>query len=138
MTLLQIIETLKAIAITQPLIDTATDGDIYQALNGNTSVKYGVFHVNQTTHQSTDTTDTYGLNLFFVDMLAEDESNRLQVQSLGKTLIDNIVRVFCEQYDADVATITYTPFTQRFNDMTAGVFATMNITTYKETSCAEI
>lgn len=137
MTLLQIIDTLKAIALTQHNIRTATDGDIYEALNGNLSVKYGAFHVNQTSHQTTENTDVYGLNLFFVDRLEDDDSNRLQIQSIGKTVLDNIVRAFCEQFDADIPTITYTPFTQRFTDMTAGVFATVTLTVFKEWSCAE-
>ena len=137
MTLLQIIDTLKAIALTQHNIRTATDGDIYEALNGNLSVKYGAFHVNQTSHQTTENTDVYGLNLFFVDRLEDDDSNRLQIQSIGKTVLDNIVRAFCEQFDADIPTITYSPFTQRFTDMTAGVFATVTLTVFKEWSCAE-
>ena len=79
MTLLQIIDTLKEIALGQPNIRTASDGDIYESLNGNTSVKYGVFHINQTNHQTTENTDTYGLNLFYVDRLEDDERNRLQI-----------------------------------------------------------
>lgn len=137
MTLQETIQTLKAIALTQQGIRSATDGDIYDALNGNTNVKYGVFHINQTTHQSTEDTDTYGLNLFYVDRLEADDANRLQVQSIGKTLLDNIVMIFCTACDVDVPTVTYTPFTQKFTDMTAGVFATVNFTIFKEWTCPE-
>ena len=45
MTLFQIIESLKKIALTQPNVRTATDGDIYEKMNGNPSVRYGGFHV---------------------------------------------------------------------------------------------
>ena len=137
MTLLQIIDILKGIALSQANIRSATDGDIYDALNGSLRVKYGAFHINQTSHQTTENTDTYGLNLFYVDRLEDDDSNRLQIQSIGKTVLDNIVRTFCEDYDTDMPTITYTPFTQRFTDMTAGVYATITLTVFKEWTCAE-
>lgn len=137
MTLQEIINILKKIALTQPNVRTATSGDIYEVMNGNPSVKYGVFHITQNTHQSFDNRDVYGLNLFYVDRNEDDNANTLQVQSVGKTVIDNIVKSFCEEFDGEFPTITYTPFTQRFKDDTAGVFAGLSLEVYKEWTCAE-
>ena len=137
MTLQEIINILKKIALTQPNVRTATSGDIYEVMNGNPSVKYGVFHITQNTHQSFDDRDVYGLNLFYVDRNEDDNANTLQVQSVGKTVIDNIVKSFCEEFDGEFPTITYTPFTQRFKDDTAGVFAGLSLEVYKEWTCAE-
>lgn len=137
MTLQEIIKTLQAIALTQPNVRTATDGDIYEVMNGNEGVRYGVFHITQNTHQSYDDRDVYGLNLFYVDRNEDDNANTLQVQSTGKNVIDNIVRSFIEEFDGEYPSITYTPFTQRFKDDTAGVFAALSMEVYKEWTCAE-
>lgn len=138
MTLIEIIKILQDIALTQPNVRTATNGDIYEVMNGNPSVKYGVFHITQNTHQSYDDYDTYGLNLFFLDRNEDDDANTLQIQSIGKEVIDNIVKIFCEGFDADFPTITFTPFTQRFDDDTAGVFANIQLEVYKDWDCADI
>lgn len=138
MTLIEIIKILQDIALTQPNVRTATNGDIYEVMNGNPSVKYGVFHITQNTHQSYDDYDTYGLNLFYLDRNEDDDANTLQIQSIGKEVIDNIVKIFCEGFDADFPTITFTPFTQRFDDDTAGVFANIQLEVYKDWNCADI
>lgn len=137
MTLIQIVDILKKIALQQPNVRTATDGDIFDVLNGNPNVRYGVFHVNQTNHKEEDDVDTYGLNLFYVDRLTDDDENRLLIQSVGKSIISNIVTTFCEEFDGEAPTITYTPFTQRFTDECAGVWCAVNISVTKEYACAE-
>lgn len=137
MTLIQIVDILKKIALQQPNVRTATDGDIFDVLNGNPNVRYGVFHVNQTNHKEEDDIDTYGLNLFYVDRLTDDNENRLLIQSVGKSIIGNIVTTFCEEFDGEAPTITYTPFTQRFTDECAGVWCAVNISVTKEYACAE-
>lgn len=137
MTLIQIVDILKKIALQQPNVRTATDGDIFDVLNGNPNVRYGVFHVNQTNHKEEDDIDTYGLNLFYVDRLTDDDENRLLIQSVGKSIIGNIVTTFCEEFDGEAPTITYTPFTQRFTDECAGVWCSVNISVTKEYACAE-
>lgn len=137
MTLYQIIDTLKNIALTQPNIRTAMDGDVFDAMNGNPSVKYGVFHVTQTTHTEDDQFDNYGLNLFVMDRLEDDDANRLQIQSTAKQQLSNIINTFCETFDAEHETINYQMFTQRFKDLTAGAWATVTFQVLKDYSCAE-
>lgn len=138
MTLYQVITTLQDIAITQPNVRTATNGDIYEVMNGNPSVKYGVFHITQNNHQTFPDYDIYSLSLFYLDRNEDDDANTLQIQSIGKEVIDNIVKIFCEGFDADFPTITFTPFTQRFDDDTAGVFANIQLEVYKDWNCADI
>lgn len=137
MTLYQIIDTLKKIALTQPNIRTATDGDVFDAMNSNPSIKYGVFHVTQTTHTEDEQFDNFGLNLFVIDRLEDDDSNRVSVQSTAKQLLSNIIGTFCETFDAEHNNITYQIFTQRFKDLTAGVWATVTFQVLKDYSCAE-
>lgn len=137
MTLYQIVNTLKNIALTQPNIRTAMDGDVFDAMNANPSVKYGVFHVTQTTHTEDDQFDNYGLNLFVMDRLEDDDANRLQIQSTAKQQLSNIINTFCETFDAEHETINYQMFTQRFKDLTAGAWATVTFQVLKDYSCAE-
>lgn len=138
MTLYQIIQILKQIALTQPNIKSATDGSIYEVMNTNPSVKYDVVHFSQTTHQSDEETDYYGLNIFYVSRLEDSlEDNRLQIQSIGKEVLDNIIRTFCENWHIDFPTITYTPFTQKFNDLCAGCYCNLRLELPKEIICAD-
>lgn len=138
MTLYQIVDILKSIALTQPNIQSATDGSIYDVMNTNPSVKYDVFHISQTTHQSDEETDYYGFNIFFVSRLEDSlEDNRLQIQSIGKEVLDNILRTFCENWGIDFPIITYTPFTQKFNDLCAGCYCNVRIEVPKELICAD-
>ena len=138
MTLFQIIQILKEIALTQPNIKSATDGSIYDIMSTNPSVKYDVVHFSQTTHQSDEETDYYGLNIFYVSRLEDSlEDNRLQIQSIGKEVLDNIIRTFCENWGIDFPIITYTPFTQKFNDLCAGCYCNLRLEIPKEIICAD-
>lgn len=132
MTLYQIIRRLETFALTLPNVRTASDGDVYTGLNDNPELKYGVFFITQNTHQEYEDMDRYGLTLFYIDRLDDTlEDNRLQIQSIGKEVISVILRDFCEEYDIDLPTINYTPFTQKFKDETAGVYAQLTIDVIK-------
>lgn len=137
MTLYEIIDILKKISLTQPNIRTATDGDIFDKMNANPSVRYGVFHITQTTHTEDEQFDNYGFNLFVLDRLEDDDSNRVSAQSTAKQILSNIIATFCETFDAENEVITYQPFTQRFKDNTCGVWATVTMQVIKSYSCAE-
>lgn len=138
MTLYNVVEALKKIALTQPNIRTAKDGSIYNLLNANPSVKYEAFVVTQNTHRQDEQFDYYGLTLFIVDRLDDDlETNRLQVQSIAKEQLSNIIRTFCNEYDIDIPTITFQTFTERFQDLTAGTYAQLEFVIPVVIQCAE-
>lgn len=138
MTLYNIIKALERIALTQPNIRTAKDGSVYSILNANPSVKYEAFVVTQNTHRQDERFDYYGLTLFIVDRLDDDlETNRLQVQSITKEQLANIIRTFCNEYDVDLPTITFQTFTERFQDECAGCYAQLEFVIPVEIQCAE-
>ena len=139
MTLYQIINTLKGIALTQPNVKSATDGSVYDVMNTNPSVKYDVVHFSQTSHQSTEEWDYYGFNIFYISRLEDSlEDNRLQIQSIGKEVLDNIIRTFAENWSIPYpVSITYIPFTQKFADLTAGVYCTLRLDVPKDIICAD-
>lgn len=131
MNLYEIVSNLQKIALSQPNIRTAKNGSIYSIMNSNPAIKYGVFVVTQTNHSSDINTDTYGFTLFAVDRLDDTlENNRLSIQSICKEQLENIVKIFCDTFELDVPNINYTPFTQKFIDETAGVYANVEIQLY--------
>ena len=138
MNLFQTIDNIKNIALTQPNIRTASEGNVYSIMNTSTDLRYGVFVITQGTHRSDEMFNYFNFNFFYVDRLVDDmESNRLQIQSIGIQMLNNILNTFADEYDIDLnSDIQYNPFTQKFADETAGVYCTITLEVPKD-SCAE-
>ena len=138
MTLYETIDLLKKIALKHPNIGSASEGNIYEYMNANPSVKYGVFFITQGTHSQDEMFNHFEFTLFYVDRLVDDmEENRLQIQSIGKEILSNILTFFCEEFDAECENISFQPFTQRFVDETAGIYSTITIDMPKDVICPE-
>lgn len=138
MTLFDIIRNLQAIAAQEPSVRSVSDGDIYDALNAAVDIKYGVFHITQDTHTTNGDLDVWGLNLFYIDRLLDNNENRLSIQSAGITILENVLKRFADTFGAEyMNNIVYTPFTQRFKDNCAGVFCKISISTVMDNLCAE-
>lgn len=138
MNLFQTIDNIKNIALTQPNIRTASEGNVYSIMNTTPDIRYGVFVITQGTHRSDDVFNYFNFNFFYVDRLVDDmESNRLQIQSIGIQMLNNILNTFADEYDIDLnSDIQYNPFTQKFADETAGVYCTITLEVPKD-GCAE-
>ena len=138
MTLYETIDLLKKIALKHPNIGSASEGNIYEYMNANPSVKYGVFFITQGTHSQDEMFNHFEFTLFYVDRLVDDmEENRLQIQSIGKEILSNILTFFCEEFNAECENISFQPFTQRFVDETAGIYSTITIDVPKDIICPE-
>lgn len=138
MTLAKIIDTLKMIALKHPNINSAYEGNIYDILNAKSDNKYASVVLTQQSHTTDETYDHYGFVIFYVDRLVDDlEENRVQIQSIGKSMLGNIITAFCNEFEAECGNISFQPFTQRFADETAGVYCTITIDTVKDVYCAE-
>lgn len=125
MTLFEIINKLKDIAISKPNINYVGDGDVY-TLNSLPNIDYSVFFVTQNDHSIYQDTITYNLNLFYIDRISDSEDNVLNIQSDGMLQLTNIINalVFSEDVDVD-GDINFVPFIQRFADQCAGVYCTV-------------
>lgn len=125
MTLFEIINKLKDIAISKPNINYVGDGDVY-TLNSLPNIDYSVFFITQNEHSIYQDTITYNLNLFYVDRISDSEDNVLNIQSDGMLQLTNIINalVFSEDVDVD-GDITFVPFIQRFADNCSGVYCTV-------------
>lgn len=128
MTLFEICNNLKNIALEKNNINYAGDGDIY-ILNSSPDTDYSVFFITQNTHNVSENTITYSLNLFYIDRLTENKDNMLKIQSDGMLSITNIVNEFNERYDDVEITypLQFQVFNQRFADECAGVWCVANI-----------
>ena len=138
MTLLNVIDTIKMFALKHPNINSAYEGNIYDIMNANPQQKYASVVLTQQSHTQDDMYDHYGFNIFYIDRLVDDlEENRLQIQSTGKSMLSNIIKAFCEEFDAECDNISYQTFTERFVDECAGVFCTIVIDMVKDAYCTE-
>jgi hypothetical protein len=131
MTLSNLIEKLKAIQEEHPMIRTFGEGDIYDYTDNGGEIVYPVFWTVVRPSQYSNMTMRYRLVLLFADLLTEDKSNRLQVQSdqllvaldvLAKLKLDNDYN-FNTQPQAAVEF-----FQERFDDFTAGVSIEIEVT----------
>lgn len=138
MTLIEIVNELKAIAMTQPNIRSAGEGNVYDFMNGNPSSKYSVFFMSQTTHREDENFVYYGFNLFHINRLDSTlENNRLQEQSIAKDVLSNIIKTFCNMHDAKVESLVYHPFTEKFKDLTCGMYVTVEFQIPLDYICEE-
>ena len=114
-------------------------GDLYRDWNSNPSLRYSLFYVVANQSQSVSEFDRYSFNLFVADRLEnEDGDNVLQVQSISKELLDNIVLMFCNEYNSEVfGTVYYQPFTQQFADLLAGTYMTITLQIPKDMICPD-
>lgn len=132
MNLIEIIDKLKEIALSKPNINFVGEGDIYE-LNNLGNIDYSVFYITQQTHNYNENTAYYQLNLFYVDRLAKDNSNRLSIHSVGMDAITNILNELTTIEDVEIDyPIAFTTFNERFADDCAGVFCTVTLITDKQ------
>lgn len=129
MQLIQVVKYLEQIAISSPYIRSTGEGSVYTIMNGNPHSKYGVFVISQNQHYRDEYFDHFNFNLFVIDRLIDDlDSNRLQVQSIAKECITNILLTFKEKfYGVTYNTIRFNVFTEKFVDLCAGAYAQVEI-----------
>lgn len=122
MTLFELINKLKNIAISKPNINYVGDGDVY-TLNSLPNIDYSVFFITQNDHSIYQDTITYSLNLFYIDRISDSEDNVLNIQSDGMLQLTNIINTLVFSEDVDVeGEISFVPFIQKFADQCAGVY----------------
>lgn len=126
--LLNIVDRLKEIAESVPSVNTAKEGNIYDIMNGNREIQYGVFVITQGTHRASETSMYFNFNLFYIDRLVDDlESNRLQVQSAAIEILRNIINEYVDENDFDRTEISFEVFSEKWVDLCAGAYANVSI-----------
>ena len=137
MTLSQLINLMENVAKQQPSINMIVQNDVYR-INSAPSLKYGVFAWTQGQHTgSINGMMTHNFTLFCVDRLTEDQSNQIEIQSVGCEVLGNILRTLSEEFDVEVANYTMQTFNQQFTDECAGVFCNVALSTLPTSICPE-
>jgi hypothetical protein len=131
MTLVDLIKKIQVIQEQHPMIRTFGEGDIYDYVDNGGEIQYPVLWTVVKPSTYNGTTVRFRLVLVFADLLTEDKSNRLQIQSdqmlvaldvLSKLKLDNNYNF----NTAPQATMDF--FQERFDDFTAGVSIEIEIT----------
>lgn len=138
MTLKNVVDIIEYVSMSQPNIRQFAEGSVYD-INSNPSNKYANIVLTQREHTETEQTYIFNFVIFYVDRLVDNlDSNKLQIQSTGISVLSNIFRTLESQYDFEVLDKVYTPWTQRFIDECCGVFANVKIIVYKDMVCEEL
>ena len=121
----ELLNNITEVAKKQPNINSTFIGDVYE-LNHRNDVDYCAFVITQGTHRVNSDEDyiDYTLNLFYVDRLTADESNRTQIHSSGIDFMNSLLKAV-EKLGVVVVEHTENVFNERFNDVCAGVYATV-------------
>lgn len=138
MTLFELIHNIKEIALKLPNVRTFAEGSIYDIMNGKNDVEYDCIVLSQDTHNADENFNYFTFNIFYISRLVSDmEENRLQIQSLGIEVLNNLIAILGD-YDIEYTnTIQYNPFTQKFVDETAGVYCRITFVVTKDLICGE-
>lgn len=128
MTYYDVVEGFKECALEEPNIRFAGSKDIFE-LNGLPNINYDVFYVTPNAHTLTEDTFIFSLNLYYISRWDETDNNQLMIHSDGITILSNILNRFNDRFP-DVGINyngIYNLFYQKFKDMTAGVYLTINV-----------
>lgn len=135
MTLRDTIRHILSLAMHEPCVSMIVEQDIYR-LNELANRRYGVFAYTEGVHPvNLDSSfDEYRLVLFYVDRIREDQDNTLEIHSTGIDTIGNVLRGMMNR-DFEVSQYSVQPFTERFKDNCAGVFAEVSISSLRGSIC---
>lgn len=138
MTLIELIRTIESVAVGQPAVSSIVRGDI-RKLNSAPNARYGAFGWVQGTHSASAAGDgtRYAFSLFYVDRLTADKSNATEITSVGCEVLGAVLR-YMSQEVCEVSDWTLHPFTYRFKDECAGVWAEVEFVVPTSTPCGRM
>lgn len=139
MTLKDTIKAIEGVASTQPSVRMIVRNDIFR-LNKCMQARYAVFGwlQNQHTSGAASSLVTYGFTFFYVDRLTNDRSNEIDIQSVGISTLDNIIKALDEMGISAPMDYTFQVFNQRFLDECAGVFCNVTLEVPVDALCPEV
>ena len=136
MTYNQLQAIIESTCLSYPNVKTFGCGDIY--LLNSTTPTYSVMWLSLVSRTDYSNFTTYQVNLFYVDRLKKDISNEEQIISEGMEACETVVSMLKHRddllWDPD-ASVTYTPFRERFSDECAGVYVSFSIQVPVEELC---
>ena len=113
-------------------IKTVFVQDIYQ-INNNPDISYPVLVIESDETRETLDLWQYRFRLTYVDILAEDQSNLIDIQSTGMELLSKLLRDIPDNWN--LTSSSYRTFLQRFNDECSGEYCWITLEVPKEDIC---
>lgn len=136
MTLLELIQTLKAEALAQPTVKLVVDNDMAR-LNGIADAEYGVFGYKQNTHSAVGDWMNYSFTLYYADRLLNDKSNENEILSAGMLTLDNIL-LAVEESGVVIGNAQYTTDVVAYADECAVVACDVTLSVTRPSLCRDI
>lgn len=126
LTYYDVIEELKKCAMEEPNINFTGSKDIYN-LNSIPDIDYDVFYITPNPHRLSEDTVRYSLNLYYISRWDDTDNNQLIIHSRGMIKLANIVKRFNDRFPEVQINFpgTFVTFYQKFKDLTAGVYLTL-------------
>ena len=137
MNLYDVLNKLSDIANKHKLIGSYHNGDVYRIMNSaKNTYPVVVFTVDKLQdYQDYSTLNAY---MYFIDRLTDDEDNKINIQSNGINVINDIVNKLGDiDGISPVTPLQYTFFTEKFGDMCCGVYANVSIQFNNYSNCCE-
>lgn len=136
MTYYDVITELKNCALEEPNINFAGSKDIFN-LNSVPDIEYDVFYITPNQHRWDEDITRFSLNLYYISRWDETDDNQLLIHSRGMIKLMNIVNRFAGRFPEVGINFpgTFVTFYQKFKDMTAGVYLTLEFTVPSILAC---
>ena len=137
MNLYDVLNKLSNIASNHKLIGAYHNGDVYRIMNSAKNT-YPVVVFTVDSLQNYQDYSTLNAYMYFIDRLTDDEDNKINIQTNGINVINDIINKLCEINEISVPTpLQYTFFTEKFGDMCCGVYANVSIQFNNYSNCCE-
>lgn len=132
MKLIEILHSIKKIALRNPFVKSAHIGDIYSILNPTAEMKYSVVTIDITELNRDEIGATYTVILNYADRTLQDNSNVKEIQSDAFSCLTSLINEISEELEGETDNFTLTTFEQKFNDYCAGASAQFQLTLASE------
>lgn len=136
MNLSQFISTVKQVCLLHKGVAQFNSGDVYETMNSGTQ-HYPAIVLTINNLTGTEDSQSYNCNLFYIDRLTDDESNKTDVQSESITVLKDIQAKMKENLAIDIAVTSYTPFTEKFADLCSGSYLDCIMTIPENVICSD-
>lgn len=121
------VDLIRKISLQHPFVNDFFYGR-YNAMDCG-DINYGAIILTPEPIQTTLDIVTFNFNLMYVDRLQSDESNEVEIQSVGIDVIRQILNVFSDSFpifDYEDG-VDINVFSRQFSDNTAGAIATVQL-----------
>lgn len=138
MNLYQFIDTIKQVATAHKDVAAFNDGDVYETMNSGQHIYPSVvLSISNMSATDNDGYQTISCVLFYIDRLTDDSANKTMIWSQGYNVLKQLKDRLSESLAWNFDTANYTPFTEKFQDLCAGVYAETNITLQDDIICSD-